>query len=216
MSVATLAERCAREMARSRRRQSADDTYCFELFRRAVAERDQQAWEAAYSQYWRMVRSWIGPSHPAVEDLTQEVFARFSQRFCPCEFSSRFHHLGGILGFMKVCARNLCINFARKCKREEILMEYLGSIDPPNLSTETQAMNSVFGQELTAYIDSCLQDAKERLVFYLSFELGLKPREIHKMHPDKFASPKEVSRIKERILDRLRRDPTLGAAFGKS
>jgi RNA polymerase sigma factor (sigma-70 family) len=215
MDVAELAERCAQETTKSRRKRPADDRYCFELFRRAIVQQDQRAWEAVFRQYRRLVYSSVGGSHPKVEDLVNETFARFWQGVTPDKFQSRFHNLGGVLAYLKVCARNLVINYERRRERERLahsLVEGL-TVHPPD--PERKAIENLVGQRLAAYIKSCLQDKREQLVFHLSFELGLKPKEIHEQHPHEFESAKQVSRIKERVLKRLRRDPMLLKFWGE-
>jgi RNA polymerase sigma factor (sigma-70 family) len=215
INVAELAERCAQETAKSRRKRPADDRYCFELFRRAIVQQDQQAWEAVFHQYRRLVYDWIGASHPRVEDLVNETFARFWQGVTPHTFQSRFHDLGGVLAYLKVCAKNLVINHERRRERERLAHSLVQgfALHPPD--PERRAIETLAGQKLAAYIKSCLRDKSDQLVFHLSFELGLKPKEIYEQHPHEFESAKQVSRIKERILKRMRRDPMLLKLWGE-
>ena len=46
-------------------------------------------------------------------------------------------------------------------------------------------------------------------MFWLSYELGLKPGEIARQDPQRFADVWAVYRVKERIVSRLASDPTL-------
>jgi RNA polymerase sigma factor (sigma-70 family) len=136
------------------------------------------------------------------EPLVNEVFARFWRRMTPELFQERFRHLGSVLAYLRVCARNLAINHVRRQERERQIAALLENVtvDLP----ESTAIRNVNVQELAACVRDCLSDDAERLVVFLSFEQGLKPREIHARYPDRFASPHEVSRIKERVLERLR------------
>ncbi len=68
-------------------------------------------------------------------------------------------------------------------------------------------MNQVFSQERRDYLCRRLRDEDERLVFRLSYDLGLKPGEIARQYPRRFAGARAVSRIKERIVRRLAEDP---------
>jgi len=215
IDVAKLAERCAQEAAKSRRKRPADDRYCFELFRRAIVQQDQQAWEAVFHQYRRLVYSSIGGSHPKVEDLVNETFARFWQGVTPDKFQSRFHDLGGVLAYLKVCARNLVINYERRRGKERLAHSLVKEFTVPPPELEREAIETLAGQNLAAYIKSCLRDKREQLVFYLSFELGLNPKEIYEQHHHEFESAKQVSRIKEGFLKRLRRDPMLLKLWGE-
>ena len=56
---------------------------------------------------------------------------------------------------------------------------------------------------------------RERLVVYASFSLGLKPRELCAQYGDQFANVRDVYRIKQNVLERLRRDPELKTILGE-
>lgn len=53
LSIPEVAQKCSEENARYRRSQSDERGYCFELFRRAVVEDCQEAWETIYRQFER-------------------------------------------------------------------------------------------------------------------------------------------------------------------
>jgi hypothetical protein len=54
----------------------------------------------------------------------------------------------------------------------------------------------------------------ERIVFELSYEYGLAPRDIYAMRTDLFGSPQAVGRVKENLLKRLRRDAEIREWLG--
>jgi len=54
-----------------------------------------------------------------------------------------------------------------------------------------------------------LCNEKERRVVYGSFVLALKPRELYAQFRETFRDVKEVYRVKENVLARLRRDAEL-------
>src|SRR5258708_12504679 len=58
MSVSVLAEQCIREFGKYRKGESSDDGYGLELFRRAVMQQDQLAWEWFRRCYNHLVLSW--------------------------------------------------------------------------------------------------------------------------------------------------------------
>jgi DNA-directed RNA polymerase specialized sigma24 family protein len=212
MTVADLAGRCSQEMAKSRRREPADDRFCFELFRRAILLRDPDAWVAIVHQYSRLAQSWLGVPEPEAEALANEAFARLWQQITPDRFQHGFHHLAGVLAYLRKCAISVAITYKRRLAREQQLLALLQ--DLALLSSKPDPLLGLDTQELVARVRDCLADEQERLVISLSFEHGLKPKEIHQRHPGKFASPHEVSRIKERVLERLRRDPYLRRFWG--
>ncbi len=59
LTLAGIAHRCAQETELFFQRQSYDPQYCFELFRRAIMDRNQRAWELVYAQYRSLVAGWV-------------------------------------------------------------------------------------------------------------------------------------------------------------
>jgi RNA polymerase sigma factor (sigma-70 family) len=206
MDVSALAARCHDEMAKSRQRQPADDQYCFELFRRALVLRDAAAWDAICQQYQRLVQSWLAVDDSAAEALVNDTFARFWQQIPPDRFQHDFHHLGAVLGYLRKCARSAAITHWRQEKRQAEIVKLLAGRQTG--SPESDPLRGLDAQELAVYVKARL-DEREWLVIMLSFVHGLKPRQIHERYPTQFTSPHEVSRIKERGLERLRSDPYL-------
>src|SRR5262249_15063291 len=58
LSVEVLCRRCREQTARYRRGESYDDRFCFDLFRRAVAGRDDRCWPELQSIYHDQVLAW--------------------------------------------------------------------------------------------------------------------------------------------------------------
>jgi RNA polymerase sigma factor (sigma-70 family) len=206
MDVPELATRCSQETARSRQRQLADDQYCFELFRRALVLRDAAAWATICQQYQRLVQSWLAVDAPDAEALVNDTFARFWQQIPPDRFQHDFHHLGAVLGYLRKCARSAVVTHWRQEKRQIEIAKQLA--DRRVSSPQRDPLLDLDAQELAAYVKARL-DEREWQVIMLSFVHGLKPRQIHERYPAQFTSPHEVSRVKERGLERLRGDPYL-------
>lgn len=59
MDLGTLERRCAIESERFYRGQPHDTRYAYELFRRALVERSEVAWEAIFNHYHSLVESWV-------------------------------------------------------------------------------------------------------------------------------------------------------------
>lgn len=210
LDVSQLAERCRQEAARSRRNLPYDPRYCLELFRRAIAEDNQAAWEAIYAQYRDLIRHWVGNPYNA-EDLIQETLARFSTSITP-ERLSDFPTLGALLQFLKVTAKNLVITRRRREERErrglDLWLTKMKRRKSPDLDTR------LYREKLVADVRSRLRDPDEELVFTLTFEFDLAPREIAARYPERFSAAEDVYRVKERFLRRLRRDPRLQRLAG--
>jgi hypothetical protein len=74
--VAELARRCAEEMVCYRRGRPYDPRHCYELFRRALVGRDEEAWAALYSQYQRLMRRWVAHAPGDPDGLVNQAFER--------------------------------------------------------------------------------------------------------------------------------------------
>jgi DNA-directed RNA polymerase specialized sigma24 family protein len=143
--LSLLVERCAEQTARFFARVANDTRYCLELFRRAIVEHDQAAWEAIYGQYRNMVRGWLA-RHPQIdltgetaEDLVNvafdkmwtalnpEKFARFAD---PSQGSLAYppgqagQALAALLRYLQMCAHSTVIDCIRRVRREQMIREY--------------------------------------------------------------------------------------------
>src|SRR5260370_9394991 len=85
MRVAVCAEHCTRESSKYRNGEPFDERYGLELFRRAVMQHDQEAWEWLQQCYSELVLSWLR-RHPKKEaacyldsekNYVAKTFARF-------------------------------------------------------------------------------------------------------------------------------------------
>jgi len=214
LPVAELARRCAEEMARYRRGRFSDPRYCYELLRCALAEQDEEAWAAVYRQYHGLVRCWLGDAPGDPDALVNEAFERL-WRAIPPDRSAEFPTLGSILEYLKRCARCVAIDASRREEREQAeetalaRLHVLGAEGKRRPSE--QVLDAIVGEQLLECAMERLHGLGERLVFRASFEWDLRPGMIAERWPSVFASAREVSRIKERILRRLRRDEGIRA-----
>ncbi len=217
-SIAELARRCAEEMARYQRERHGDSSSCFELFRRALEQGDDEAWASIYSQYHRLVRGWLGKALGKSDFLVNRVFERFWRATSP-QGLARFASLGSILEYLKRCAISEAGDEGRRLKRrqqEEQALHHVHAV-MCQLGTEfspEQVVDRVAQEELFTCVTQALHSVEERLVFRAMFEWGLKPRMLVERWPDTFESPPQVSRIKARILRRLARDKVLRDLLG--
>ena len=85
MSLSLLADRCANELKRHRRKEPADDRFCLEIFHRAIVQRMDQAWSVLQQRFSEIVRIWLH-SHPSSdvallrdteENYVAQTFSRF-------------------------------------------------------------------------------------------------------------------------------------------
>jgi RNA polymerase sigma factor (sigma-70 family) len=198
-------------MARYQRRERHDPRYCYQLFRRALAQRDEEAWAAVYEQYCRLVNRWLGHVPGDPDALVNQVFTRFWKVVHPDRFDE-FSSLGAILAYLKRCAQSIAIDARRQEERKQAkearLFQMHQAAEEQSSSIECVLDKIVSGQ-VYEHVMKRLNSTQESLAFRASFEWGLKPAEIAKRWTAVFANAQEVSRIKERVLRRLRRDSEL-------
>ncbi len=219
LSVTSLADQCQEETARYLRREGGEGDCCFELFRRAVAARDGQAWERVVVQYRRIVLAWVRhhPSRALInesdDDWVNETFARFWRAVSPDRFGM-FPNLAAILRYLKMCVHSSLMDEARASDAQHVApMDDAVEMAAP-LDVEGVALGASTASHFWQSIQAELQDDVEQLVVYLSFVLDLKPGEIQARYPEHYASVADVYRIKRNVLERLRRSDEIRAFLG--
>jgi DNA-directed RNA polymerase specialized sigma24 family protein len=216
-TVAGIAHRCAQETQRFFERLGYDARYCFELFRRAVVDRSQQAWESIYDQYRSLVGGWV-QRHAAFPDAGEDVhyfvnraFERMWLAVDPDKFQ-RFPDLKSILRYLQMCVHSALTDQVRKAAAPladvEVERQPTGGA-PANRTVEDHALHRVHRREFWREVEGRLKDEKERCVVYGAYVLALKPRQIYEHFPDTFLDVREIYRVKENVLARLRRDTEL-------
>ena len=186
-----------------------------ELFRRAIVEGDQGAWETLCARYQGLVRAWLR-RHPAArladeaEDyLVNRTFERFWRSVGPERFDT-FEGVQSLFCYLKLCAQSVVLDEARARAKHQALQlkgwEQVGGF-------EDAVAERAAARALWHTIGTVVRDESELLVARLSFIQGLKPREIHERYPERYAIIADVYRIKRNLLDRLRRDATIRSAY---
>lgn len=220
MTVSDLAQRCAQETDLYFHQKEHDPSYCFELFRRAIQESNQAAWEIICVQYQPLVSGWVRQHH-AFQDSGEEIqyfvngaFGKIFSTITSNRFEG-FSDIGFLLRYLKLCVHSVILDYKRSAEQinpyplEEALNN--ASTDP---TVEDQQLDQADRQALWDWINAWLNDQKERLVVYGSFALALKPQEIYDLFRDQFSDVDEVYRVKQNVISRLRRDPEFRKLFG--
>ena len=182
-----------------------------------MVERDEEAWTAIYNQYQRLVHRWLGSAPGDPNALVNEAFERMWMAIPPERFAG-FPTLGKILEYLRRCARCSAIDAQRREERRQVeetaLVQIQDLADGETRSPSEQALDAIVSEQIAECAMGRLHTPQERLVFRASFEWNLKPAAIAERWPDAFASARDVSRTKERILRRLRRDTEVRALLG--
>jgi DNA-directed RNA polymerase specialized sigma24 family protein len=208
-----LARRCREETVRFLSGGDRDDAYCFEIFQRAVVDRDQEAWEAIVVQYRGIILACVG-QHSAAAVLREtddywvnRAFQRFWSAVGPDRFGY-FPDLPSLLKYLKLCVHSVLMDDmrARRAGSTTSLDDVPESL-PSRANAESTVLGKLSAQQLWETINRQLQDDAERQVVLLSFVRDLKPAEIAERHPELFATVADVYRVKRNVIERLRRNP---------
>jgi hypothetical protein len=188
------------------------NTSALELFRRAICERDEQAWATIVEQYSGTVMSAIR-RHPAWRQSHEDDIYwinRAFQRFWTALGPERFEHftdLPAIIRYLKMCAVSVLLDDLRSAhRRQSVSMDMTtpdSAVEPDHWDAITDRLDAA---TLWATVFDALADDTERMVARLSFIRGASPREIFARHNDRFNSVVDVYRVKRNLVQRLRRE----------
>jgi hypothetical protein len=221
LTLAGIAHRCAQETELFFRRQANDPRYCFELFRRAIQERSQRAWDLAYGQYRPLVAGWVlrHPAFPAcgeeAEYLANRAFEKMWTALTPDKFS-HIPDLKSVLRYLQMCVHSVVVDEVRlgEPPAEDLPADESAAAGECDRAAQNEALDRLDRQQFWEAIGRRLLSDKERRVMYGSFVLALKPREICAEFPGTFRDVTEAYRVKQNVLERLGRDAELRRLLG--
>lgn len=223
LSLTDLARSCAHETELFFQRQNHDTRYCFELFRRAIRENSQSAWEIIYEQYQSLVTGWVlqhqgfKASGEEAQYFVTGAFGKISSSMTLEKFD-KFSDLRSLLAYLKMCVHSMITDYNRVAERAnlQISIEDLGfEIKATESAVEESVLNEIDNQVFWVKINEKLNDEKERLVIQGTFVLALKPRELCDHYENIFTNVEEVYRVKQNVLARLRRDSEFRKFLGE-
>jgi DNA-directed RNA polymerase specialized sigma24 family protein len=208
MSLSVLSDRCMSEITNYGRGDASNDKYCLEIFRRAMIEGDNAAWEFLIERFHDYMLS-IFHRHGQREaasrlDSPENYVARAFERF----WMSTVHHqqlefttLAAALSYLRNCLNGAILDTLRAYSRsKEVAWPEPGFAEPLAFEDPDE------GQELWHIIQSLLVNERERRVAFLLFHCNLKPREIVRHCTQEFSDVQEIYRLRRNIIERLLRD----------
>src|SRR5579859_161019 len=162
MSLAALTQCCTQELAKYRRKEPSNDIYCLEIFRRAVMQRDNEAWTILRALFSESVKLWIA-RHPYREaalrhepenNYIDDTFRRFWQAVSDQQLA--FSTLSGALSYLHLCLNCAIMDTLRASLAPEETLPFSGdywvkklaAMHPDDLSPTERA-------ELGAHVSTC-------------------------------------------------------------
>jgi DNA-directed RNA polymerase specialized sigma subunit len=212
LTVADLAQKCAQETDLYFAHQNFDSKYCFELFRLAIQNKDEQALEAVMIQYTPLVARWVdrwlnkhpdySPLDEDPQDFVSQAFERFWISFTPAKFD-KSRNITDILKYLRMCVDGAIMDASRKLRRVQLEQE-MGDNEQEFSEPAPTPEELLQADEFWQLIKKKLKDEREYTVIYASFKLELSPREILAEYPGLFSDIKEIYQHKANLLERLK------------
>ena len=207
-----LARGCAQESERFRLRLEQDARFCFEIFRRAIADADGQAWTIFAEQYHFQIARWA-QRHPgftqcgeSVDDLVAHVLTKLWQTFATNKHKlNQFNSFQSLMAYCKMCVHSEVVDALRTNKQTAAELDE---------SMEAPAPNQTPDQQLWDYVLPRLKDEQERLVIQGLFLYGMTPKDLWNRFRSRFSDMSEIYRVKQNVIARLRRDAAFRQLFG--
>lgn len=214
LTTTDLIQNTRREITQFLHKQPTGDACACELFRRAIALRDEQAWVGIYELYHVVVGSWILRQVPTLPGndlavLVNEVFAKFYRSISPRKLRD-FPSVRALLAYLKRCAGSVVADYRQSCLAQAQEEPWESVTQEPLLDNFAEAVaDQLAAQEIWRIVESCVPVREERLILVMVCALGLAPRELQQRYPDLYSSVQDIYRIKRSILERLRRNKAL-------
>jgi hypothetical protein len=209
MPLTTLSELGNNELQQFRWKASSEERYCVEILRRALVEQTDEVWSVLQQCFSETIRIWIR-SHPnrdvallrdSEENYIAQTFSRFwyAVRDRHLEFTT----LSAALSYLHATLNGLLTDTLRSHLR---LQSREVPLPEPGLSNVPRAGEPPDSRSLWESVQTLLVDERERRIFYLLYCCGLKPREVVMRCSHEFDDVKEVYRLNQNIIERLRRN----------
>lgn len=192
------------------------DEGAYDLFRQAIVERSEGAWQTLYNHFYPLLLAWSrqacrrSSGDECPEDIANLAFARAWHALGPEQFR-QFESAGGLLAYMRTCIHTAVIDSGRSFMQRERIAQ---RSEPVEVATpEQQVVRDSLRAELWQAIERLGLSDLDRVVLEASFVHALPPRAIFHAYPHLFASVQQVYAIKRNLLARLARYPHLQVLY---
>ena len=190
-----------------------NDAVYYDLFRRAIEQRDADAWADIGRHYRGLLAAWAAQSSvrnmiaEPPEDLADQAFARAWTALSSAQFSA-FPHIASLLAYLRTCVRATVIDHAREQAGQ---LRAVHSIECTGVSAapEQEVLEELDRTELWRLIIDMTNNPQEQIIVRESLVYALPPRAIQTRHPDMFADVMQVYRVKRNLINRFQRNRDL-------
>jgi DNA-directed RNA polymerase specialized sigma24 family protein len=195
------------------RESALSDAVCYELFRRAIEQRDADAWADIGRNYRGLLVAWAAQSSARSlsaeqpEDIADQAFARAWAALSSAHFSA-FPHIASLMAYLRICVRTTVVDHAREQAGQ---LRAAQSIESAAMSAapEQTVLEELDRTEIWRLILRITSNRQERIIVRESLVYALPPRAIQARHPDMFADVMQVYRVKRNLINRFQRNRDL-------
>lgn len=208
LPLTQIIQNCQEQTANFLRKRISDTRYCFELFRRALAERNNDALNAVYEVY-RLFLERSAQRHPLLE-RTNEIpeyfglaaFRSFQFAIRPEKFSN-FTTLPQILRYLAACVDTSIKQHVRRFQQDELFEPEQDPGYTPDFEEQIRA------QKLWELIREILEDDSSILLAQCVYVYQMKPLEIVEHYSQLWPTTNHVRVHAQNIKRKLHNNPRL-------
>ena len=195
------------------REPALNDAACYELFRRAIEQRDADAWADIARHYRGLLAAWAVQSSACrliaeqPDDIADQALARAWAALSSGRFS-RFPHIASVLAYLRSCVRATVIDYVREQAGQ---LRVVQSVEAAAVATtpEQTVLRELDRTEIWQLIMRITSRIEEQVIVRESLVYALPPRAIQARHPDMFADVADVYRVKRNVINRFQRNRDL-------
>jgi hypothetical protein len=183
-----------------------------ELFRRAIEERDEQAWAEGTARYRPLIITWAAccgagaTISEGCDEIADYAFARAWVALAPAPFA-RFPTLAALLAYLRTCVATAVIDCARNETQFVCLSETIEANETAR--PEQVVLDQLDRSDLWRIVSRVAKTEREQRLLIASYMYILPPRVIMQLHPELFANVAEIYTTKRSLLNRLKHCPEM-------
>jgi len=184
----------------------------YELFRRAILDRDAEAWAAIHACYRPLLISWAYHcgagtcTAESADDLADQALARAWVALTPAHFAA-FPSLARLLSYLRACVATTVIDSTRARAAAERARHPLHTNAP---ATPEQIVLATRDRDaLWQAVSALVATPAEHIVLVESLVYGFPPRTIWARHSQLFPEIATIYRTKRSLFNQLQCHPDL-------
>lgn len=205
-----LARRCQQENDVYRRIGSSDPSYCLLLFRLALVEKREGAWEKIIECYTPELRNRFF-AHPwalLLREYQDDILIMTFERFLERNEKERLQitSLGAILNYLHRCLYTAILICKRDSDKQRLIIGTLDDFaDMPGLDPTDESLDMLEAREVWKRVAACADNSREERVMHLWLVQDCSAPEIVRCLPADNLTREKIHQIVEKVYRRYRK-----------